>query len=97
MARNFATGVIAGSTTATVLPNVYFGYQAWLAGVANNAGNVYLGNSTDVIIAGSTTDAVSGFQVTPGRMIILQGPGNLSSYYRICDNAGDDLSYMVES
>ena len=95
MANYFKTGEIQGSTTAAQLPDIPFGFQAWLMSRSDNAGSVYLGGSS-VSKADGTTDTTTGLELTKSTLILLQGPGNLSSYYRICDNAGDDLTYMVD-
>ena len=95
MANFFKTGEISGSTTAKQLPSIPFGFQAWIKAQKDNTGVVCLGTST-VTLADGTTDVTTGLELSAKEMIILQGPGNLNSYYIICTAATDDVIYMVE-
>lgn len=88
-----ATGERAGSATAAVLPTVA-GSMFWIKAVASNAGNVYLGMAGVTVVDG-TTDVTSGFELAPGDMIGPLPVENLNKFYIICNNAGDDITYLA--
>tara|TARA_Y100000310_G_scaffold47500_3_gene44078 strand:- start:2632 stop:2934 length:303 start_codon:yes stop_codon:yes gene_type:complete len=89
-----AHGEIAGSTTAKQLPDIAVAGTVILKGLASNAGNVYLGLSSAVTVAAGTQDITSGFEIAASAKIELSVT-NLNSLFIICDNAGDDLSYLI--
>lgn len=86
-------GELAGATTATVMPTITANWVKFKAQI-DNAGNVYVGFS-DVTKSAGTEDATSGWQLDAGDETPWMPCQNLSDFYRICDNAGDDLSYMA--
>lgn len=86
-------GELAGAVTATQLPDLDCG-MAMFKAVASNDGNVYLGLSTVTVVDG-TTDITTGFELTPGDATPWIPLQNLNVLYRICDNAGDDLTYIA--
>ena len=90
--ESIATGELAGSATAAQLPNIPC-QVAYIKAVKSNAGNVYLGVSGVTAVDG-TTDTTTGFELGAGDQIVLE-ISNLNQLYRICDNAGDDLTYLV--
>ena len=61
--------------------------------VGSNAGNVYIGGSGVTVVDG-TNDATSGWELAAGEETGWLPAGNLNEFYRICDNAGDDLVFM---
>ena len=86
------SGERQGSATAVQLPDVPC-EMAWISAIKSNAGNVYLG-AAGVTIPDGTTDVTSGLQLEAGETV---GPlliSNLNILYIICDNAGDDVSYL---
>lgn len=89
------SGEIAGSATAVALPDIDVapGYVI-IKAVDNNAGYVYLGGS-GVTIANGTGDATSGLQLDAAEEVRIDSINNLSLLFLICDNAGDDLTYLV--
>jgi hypothetical protein len=87
------SGELQGSATALQLPDVRCKLVKFKA-LANNAGNVYLG-AAGVTVADGTTDVTSGLQIAPGNESPWLPISNLNLLYRICDNAGDDLTYLV--
>jgi hypothetical protein len=89
------TGERQGSATTTIvqLPDVP-GSMIWIKAVASNAGNVYIGTSVVTIVDG-TTDVTSGYQLAPGDSIGPLPLSNLNLLYMTCDNAGDDITYLV--
>ena len=89
-----AHGEIAGSATAKQLPDVDVAGTVKLKALAGNSGNVYLGLSTAVTKAAGSQDTTSGFELDSGDEIELSVT-NLNELWIICDNAGDDLSYMI--
>lgn len=91
--RVIATGEIAGSATASQLPDVDCDLVNLKAAVSN-AGNVYLGGS-GVTVPDGTTDVTTGFELDAGQETGWIPLANLNLLYRICDNAGDDLTYIA--
>lgn len=91
--HTIATGELAGSATAVQMPNVHCTAVMFKA-VASNAGNVYIGVSTVTKVDG-TTDTTTGFELGPGESTPWIPVTNLNLLYRICDNAGDDLTYLA--
>ena len=87
------SGEIAGSATAAVLPTISC-RMVWFKAVASNAGKVYLGPAGVTVVNG-TGDATSGIELVAGDMIGPIPISNLNQLYRICDNAGDDLTYLA--
>lgn len=86
-------GELAGSATALQLPDVPCS-MAMFKAVASNAGNVYLGIAGVTVVDG-TTDVTSGFELAPGDATPWMPVKNLNVLYRICNNAGDDMTYIA--
>lgn len=89
-----ACGELAGSVTATSGPTVSC-RMARLVALASNAGNVYVGFSSGVTKADGTTDTVTGLEMAPGFDTGWIPVANINVFYRISDNAGDDLTYWA--
>lgn len=89
------TGELAGSTTAVQMPDVACALVNFKA-AGDNAGNVYIGTS-GVTAADGTTDTTTGFQLAAGEETGFLPVRNLNKFYRITDNAGDDLTYLALS
>jgi hypothetical protein len=91
------SGVISGerqgSATAVQLPTVS-GSLVYITSLASNAGNVYLGGA-GVTVPNGTTDTTSGLELPPGTLIGPLPIDSLSRLYMVCDNATDDISYLV--
>jgi hypothetical protein len=87
------TGERQGSTSAVQLPNVA-GSLVRIVARSDNAGSVYVGSS-GVTKPDGTTDTTSGLELTAGQDTGWMPLTNLNVLYMICDNAGDDLTYMV--
>ncbi len=87
------SGELAGSASAAQLPNVAC-KLAKLKARSTNAGSVYLGAST-VTLPNGSTDATTGIELTAGDETGWLPIDNLNRLYRICDNTGDNLTYMV--
>jgi hypothetical protein len=88
-----ATGEVAGSVTAGALPSVAC-KLALVKARLSNAGNVYVGVGAVTKAAGTTT-ATAGFELGPGDATPWLPIDNLNRLARICDTAGDGLTYMV--
>lgn len=86
------SGELQGSATALQLPDIAC-RGVWLKAVASNVGNVYLGVA-GVTVVDATTDITSGLELAPGDIIYIP-IHNLNLLYRICNNAGDDLTYLA--
>ena len=85
-------GERAGSATAVVLPTLSCRLVC-IKAQSGNAGNVYLGNSSAVTVAGGDTDTTTGIELDAGQEIWLE-ISNLNQLYMICNNAGDDITYI---
>jgi len=90
-----ACGELQGSATALQLPNVACKFVRFRA-VLSNAGNVYVGGAS-VTKPDGTTDTTTGLELSAGEDTGWIPASNLSIFYRICDNAGDDLCYLAIS
>jgi hypothetical protein len=49
-----------------------------------------------VTVPNGTTDATTGFELDAGDDTGFLYASNLNEFYRISDNAGDDLTYLAE-
>lgn len=87
------TGELAGSATAVQMPNVACRLVCFKAAY-DNAGRVYIGAS-GVTVADGTTDTTTGFQLSAGEQTPWLPCDNLNRFYRISNNAGDDLTYLA--
>lgn len=87
------SGELAGSATAVQMPSVTC-YMVNFKAAASNAGNVYIGGA-GVTKPDDTTDTTTGWELDAGQETGWLFVDNLSTFYRICDNAGDDLVYMA--
>lgn len=87
------SGERQGSASAVALPDVP-SRLIWISALSSNAGDVYIGGS-GVTVADGTTDTTSGFELNPGDKIGPLPLRNLKALYIICDNAGDDITYLV--
>ena len=94
-ALTLTVGERAGATSATQFASVA---AKWVKVKAeyDNAGRVYLGGSSVTKVDG-TTDTTSGWQLNAGDETPWLPLSNLSALYLICDNTGDDTTYMVLS
>ena len=89
------SGERAGSATAVQLPSIKCRAVA-ITAVASNAGSVFLGGA-GVTVPNGTTDTTSGLELEAGDMTQFIPVDNLNIFYIICDNAGDDITYMALS
>jgi len=90
------TGEVAGSATAAQFPHDVPGLYIRFKAHADNAGNVYIGRS-GVTVADGSSDQTTGLQLAAGEDTgwIPMPFGGSQVFYYICDNAGDDFTYMV--
>jgi hypothetical protein len=91
---NGVSGELAGSLTAVQMPDIPCKMVAFKA-VVGNTGNVYIGFTSGVTKVDATTDTTTGWELDAGEETGWIPIGNLNQFYRICDNAGDDLVYMA--
>jgi hypothetical protein len=94
--RNVAirTGMEAGSATAAQFqdrPCSFVNFKA----KADNSGNVYIGVNSAVAVAGAATSDVVGWELDAGQETGLLPCTNTSNFYKICDNAGDDILFLM--
>lgn len=85
------SGEIAGSDAATQMPSISCKLIKFKAR-SDNAGKVYIGAAGVTKPAGST-DVTTGFELAAGEETGLLPVANV--FYMICDNAGDDLTYLA--
>jgi len=91
--KSVQTGEVSGSTTAKQLPDIPAAVIK-IKAVIGNAGNVYLGAS-GVTKVDTTTDVTTGIELDAGEETGWIAIQNLNILYIICDNVGDDITYMV--
>lgn len=90
---SFVTGELAGALSATQMPDIDCKMVNFKA-VASNAGKVYIG-AAGVTKVDGTTDTTTGWELDAGEETGWLPAHNLNQFYRITDNAGDDLVYMA--
>lgn len=88
-----ATGEKAGSTSASQFATITAQFVEFLA-KSDNAGSVYIGVANTVTKADGTTDTTTGFELTAKDRVAFPTT-NLNRFWLICDNAGDDVMYVV--
>ena len=88
-------GEVSGSATAVVLPSVECSLVV-IKAVSTNAGGVYVGGS-GVTVVNTTTDTTSGLELEAGDSTPWIPISNLNLLFIICDNAGDDITYLALS
>lgn len=87
------SGELAGSATAVQMPDKSCQAVKFKA-EASNVGKVYIGGA-GVTVPDGTTDATSGMELAAGAETGWIPVSNLNAFFRICDNAGDDLEYIA--
>lgn len=90
-----ASGELQGSASALQLPTISCKLVKFKAQY-DNAGRVYLGGA-GVTKKDGTTDATTGLELAAGEETGWLPVANLNVFFRICDNAGDDLTYLALS
>ena len=86
------TGELAGTTAATQVTDLNTELINFKA-VSSNAGNVYIGGAGVTKVDG-TTDATTGFELGASEETGFIPVTNANILYYICDNIGDDLTYI---
>jgi len=89
-----ASGALAGSVSALQLPDIPC-RAVFFTALASNVGKAYLGGPGVTIPSDSTTDTTSGIELQAGDMTPFIPISNLNKLFRICENAGDDLTYFL--
>ena len=92
--KKVQSGELAGSGTAARMPDVVCQLVCFKA-LTSNVGDVYIGTSSAATVAAGTTDVTSGLEISPGEFSPWIPVSNLNMFWYICDNAGDDLTYMA--
>lgn len=87
------SGERQGSASAVQLPDVPCSEVA-ISALSDNVGSVWLGGA-GVTVADGTTDTTSGLELQAGDMTQFIPVPNLNLFYIICDNAGDDITYLA--
>ena len=90
---SIVSGELAGSATAAQMPDIDCQMVKFKA-VIGNAGNVYIGGAGVTVVDG-TTDVTTGWELDAQDETGWIPVSNLNKLYRICDNAGDDLTYIA--
>jgi len=87
------SGERAGSVTAVQLPDIEC-VKVNIKAVLGNAGNVYIGGAGVTKVDG-TTDTTTGIELDANQETGWITVDNLNRLYMICDNAGDDITYIA--
>ena len=96
MAFTYISGELGGETSATQCPDRSCCMVRFKA-KPGNTGNVYIGVSSSVTIANGTTDTTTGFVLDAGDDTGWLPVENLNEFWYICDNTGDDFTYLAYS
>lgn len=88
-----ASGELAGAIVATRMPNVPCKFVKFKA-ATSNAGNVYIGG-VGVTVPDGNTDVLTGLELIPADESGWIPIDNLNRFYRVCNNVGDDLTYLA--
>lgn len=91
--RTYKHGELAGSATAAQGPDVQVSFVRFKAAF-DNAGRVYLGASNGVTKKDGSTDVTTGYELSAGEETPWLPAENVNLFWYICDNAGDDLTYL---
>jgi len=92
--KSVKSGEIAGAVAATQMPNVPCDGAIAFQAAKSNVGNVYIGGA-GVTKPNGVTDVTTGIELEPGEVLQFMPCENLNIFYYICDNAGDDILYMI--
>lgn len=87
------SGEVQGGTTAFQLPDIACA-MVKIKARSDNSGSVYLGGS-GVTIPNGATDETTGFELDAGDETGWLPLDNLNKLHAICDNNGDDITYLV--
>ena len=93
--KTLLTGEIAGTTTAVQLPDIPCS-KVKLKAVRSNSGNVYVGAEGLTKVTGGANNTTAGYELDAGEETDWLVIDNLNKLYRICDNAGDELVYIIQ-
>lgn len=85
-------GELKGSTDAKQLPNQKFNY-AYVKAATDNTGVIYVGGAGVTRPVGTSDTTTTGFPLSAGQVLPLDGEGNLNSIYFIAAADTDDLIY----
>ncbi len=88
------TGEIAGNTSATRMPSKVCKLVNFKA-QSGNAGKVCIGTTSGVTLSAGTEDETTGHELLAGEETGFWPCNNVNDFYRICENAGDDLVYVA--
>jgi len=93
--KTLLTGELAGTVTAVQMPDIPCSKVKFKA-VRSNSGNVYIGVEGVTKVAGGANNTTSGYELDAGEETDWLWIDNLNKLYRICDNAGDELVYVLQ-
>ena len=93
--KTLLTGEIAGTITAVQMPDIPCS-KVKLKAVRSNSGNVYIGREGVTKVAGGANNETAGFELDAGEDTDWLVIDNLNKLWRICDNAGDELVYIIQ-
>jgi hypothetical protein len=88
-----ATGEVQGDAAAAQFPTLAC-KMVNIKARSDNVGNVYIGGA-GVTKPDGVTDVTTGLELGPGEETGWIPVPNLNLLYRICDNAGDDVTYLA--
>lgn len=90
---NIITGEIQGSVVSFPMPDIPCCVVKFKA-VRSNSGNVYIGRST-VTLPDGISDKTTGYELDAGEETDWLPISNLKLLSLICDNVGDDLTFIA--
>lgn len=92
--KSVKTGELEGSTIAKQLPDVATG-KFKLKARSENDGSVYVGFSRNVTKPNTKGDSTTGYELDAGDETEWIQLDNLNKLWIICDNAGDEMTYLA--
>jgi len=88
------TGEVQGGTAAVQMPDIPCA-MIKIKALSNNAGNVYLGSSSSMTRAGTTTNTTMGYELDAGQETDWLPIDNLNKLWMRTDNNADDVCYIA--
>ena len=85
--------VQGGTIVATQLPNIPCS-MVKIKALSNNTGSVYIGGE-GVTVPGAATNETAGYELDAGEALEWIPISNLNKLWLICDNNGDDITYIA--
>lgn len=88
------SGEVQGGTVAAQMPDIPCAVVK-IKALGSNSGNVYIGSSSDVTIAGTATNTTMGYELDAGEETDWLPIDNLNKLWMITDANADDVCYIA--